>query len=143
MDMEKYAEKNKPISVIMAAYNAERTISQAIESVLRQTEPGLELVIIDDCSTDRTVDIVRGFQDDRIRLLHNNKNIGAAVTRYYGVKSATGDWIAILDSDDLWQPNKLERQIQVQKMCNADLVFTGSAFIASDGSPVKGILHVP
>lgn len=133
------------ISIIMAAYNAEKTIEQAIGSVLNQTYPNFELLVIDDCSKDETAELVRNIaaKDSRIRLISNTKNSGVSYTRKRGLKEAKGSWIAILDSDDAWAPEKLEKQIALQKKMNADLIFTGSAFMDSDGQPIDWYLHAP
>lgn len=133
------------ISIIMAAYNAERTIEQAIDSVLRQTYPDFELLVVNDCSTDRTAELVRGItaRDSRVRLISNVKNSGVSYTRKHGLEESNGSWIAILDSDDVWTPEKLEKQIALQKKSNADLLFTGSAFMDSDGQPMDWYLHAP
>ena len=133
------------ISIIMAAYNAEKTIEQAIESVLNQTYSNFELLVVNDCSEDQTVSLVRRIaeKDRRVRLISNKKNSGVSFTRKHGLKEATGKWIAILDSDDAWAPEKLEKQIALQKKTNADLLFTGSAFMDSDGKPIDWYLHAP
>ena len=133
------------ISIIMAAYNAERTIEQAIESVLNQTYPNFELLVVNDCSKDKTVELVENFaaKDSRVRLISNDKNRGVSYTRKHGLDEAKGSWIAILDSDDAWTPEKLEKQIARQKETNADLLFTGSAFMDSDGQAIDWYLHAP
>lgn len=133
------------ISIIMAAYNAEKTIVQAVESVLTQTYPHFELLVVNDCSTDRTVDLVKEIatQDKRVRLISNQKNSGVSYTRKHGLDEARGSWIAILDSDDVWAPEKLEKQIALQEKTNADLLFTGSAFMDADGKPINWYLHAP
>ena len=133
------------ISVIMAAYNAEKTIIQAIESVLNQTYPHFELLVVNDCSTDRTVELVKkkAARDRRVRLISNRKNSGVSCTRKHGLDEARGEWIAILDSDDAWAPEKLEKQIALQGKINADLLFTGSAFVDADGQPIDWYLHAP
>lgn len=86
---------------------------QAIESVLNQTYSHFELLVVNDCSTDRTVDLVKEIatQDKRVRLISNQKNSGVSYTRKHGLDEARGLWIAILDSDDAWAPEKLEKQI--------------------------------
>ena len=116
------------ISIIMAAYNAEKTIEQAIASVLNQTYPNFELLVVNDCSKDRTAELVKGIAatDGRVRLISNVKNSGVSFTRKHGLEEANGSWIAILDSDDAWAPEKLEKQIELQNRTNADLLFTGS-----------------
>lgn len=117
------------VSIIMAAYNAEKTIAKSIESVLQQTYRNFELLIIDDCSTDNTFDIVAQYNDCRIRVFTHSQNIGVSQTRHQGILEAKGDWIAILDSDDLWAHDKLEKQFKRQKETNGEFFFTASSFI--------------
>ena len=133
------------ISIIMAAYNAEKTIEQAIYSILNQTYPNFELLVVNDCSKDGTAELVKKIaaEDSRVRLISNVKNSGVSYTRKHGLEEAKGSWIAILDSDDAWAPEKLEKQIALQKKMNADLLFTGSAFMDSDGQPIDWYLHAP
>ena len=94
------------VSVIMAAYNAEKTIEQSINSVLNQTYPAVELLVVDDYSQDRTVKLVENImaRDNRVRLIYNKENSGVSYTRKHGLEEAKGAWIAILDSDDIWAP---------------------------------------
>jgi len=99
------------VSIITPAYNCEKYISETIESVLKQTYENWEMLIIDDGSTDNTLNIIRRYNDDRICLIQNHSNMGAALSRNRGLAKARGKWIAFLDSDDLWYPDKLERQI--------------------------------
>ena len=103
--------ENGTVSIIMPSYNTAKFIGQSIESVLNQTYQDFELIIVDDCSTDNTDEVVSAFTDERIRYFKNEKNSGAAVSRNKALREATGKWIAFLDSDDLWEKNKLERQI--------------------------------
>ena len=133
------------VSVIMAVYKAEKTIEQSINSVLNQTYPAVELLVVDDYSQDRTVKLVENImaRDNRVRLIYNKENSGVSYTRKHGLEEAKGAWIAILDSDDIWAPEKLEKQIILQKKMNADLLFTGSAFMDSDGQPIDWYLHAP
>ena len=133
------------ISIIMAAYNAEKTIGQAIESVLRQTYTDWELIVIDDASADKTASIVKEYAalDERIRLFINQKNRGVSYSRKYGLQQTKGNWIAILDSDDLWMEEKLEKQVALQFDTNAELLFTGSSFIKHTGEKLEWIFHVP
>ncbi len=133
------------ISIIMAAYNAEKTIEQAINSVLSQTYTNFELLVVNDCSTDRTAELVKSIaaKDSRVRLISNVKNSGVSYTRKHGLEEAKGSWISILDSDDAWAPEKLEKQIDLQRRTNADLLFTGSAFMDSEGHPIDWYLRAP
>lgn len=113
------------VSVVMPAYNAEKYIDQAISSVISQTYTKWELLIIDDCSTDGTAKIAECFasQDSRIRLLRNSQNMGVARTRNRGFDIAKGEWIALLDSDDVWHKEKLEKQLAVASCTEADIVY--------------------
>lgn len=99
------------VSIIMPSWNTGKFIGESIQSVLNQTYKNWELIIVDDCSTDTTDEIVASFNDERIRYFRNDKNSGAALTRNRALREARGEWIAFLDSDDLWMPKKLEKQI--------------------------------
>ena len=99
------------VSIIMPSYNAEAYIKDSILSVIQQTYPFWELIIVDDCSNDKTVSLIKSFNDERIRLFQNDVNSGAAISRNKALREAKGKWIAFLDSDDLWTPTKLEEQI--------------------------------
>lgn len=102
------------VSVITPAYNSERFIAETINSVISQTYQNWELIVVDDGSTDKTVNIVKSFQekDARIKLFENDTNKGSAFSRNLALRNAKGRWIAFLDSDDLWNHDKLERQIE-------------------------------
>ncbi len=111
------------VSVVMPSYNTAKYISQSIDSVLAQTYSEWELIIVDDCSTDNTDEIVAKYlSDSRIKYLKNDTNSGAAVSRNRALREAKGKWIAFLDSDDLWLPEKLEKQISF--MVKNDYKFT-------------------
>lgn len=100
------------VSIISPTYNCGRFISETIQSVLAQTYPEWEMIIVDDCSTDDTKKIVESYTyDPRIKYHCLDKNSGAAVARNTALKMAKGRWIAFLDSDDIWLPEKLEKQI--------------------------------
>lgn len=99
------------VSIIMPSYNTASFIEETIQSVLNQTYTKWELIIVDDCSTDNTDEVLENIKDSRIRYFKNDKNSGAAVSRNKALREARGQWIAYLDSDDLWMPEKLEKQI--------------------------------
>lgn len=107
-------EKQQLVSIIMPTYKCGRFIEKSIRTVQAQTYKNWELIIVDDCSEDETISTVLGLKknDDRISLYQNSSNSGAAVSRNTALKHAKGRWIAFLDSDDLWEPTKLERQIK-------------------------------
>jgi teichuronic acid biosynthesis glycosyltransferase TuaG len=115
------------VSILMPAYNAENTIAAAISSVRTQTYTDWELVIINDWSQDETCRVVQPFAqaDPRIRLLDNTTDSGAAAARNTGLAAAQGRYIAFLDADDLWLPEKLTRQLTLMADTNAALCYSG------------------
>ncbi|MBQ1281644.1 MAG: glycosyltransferase family 2 protein [Oscillospiraceae bacterium] len=133
------------VSVVMPAYNAEKYIAQSIRSVLEQTYRDFELIIVDDCSKDNTAEIIKTMaqQDDRIVFLPAEKNMGVSAARNRAVAHASGQWIAFLDSDDLWAPTKLEKQLAlIESNPEARLTYTASGFIDDDGNPYSYIMPV-
>lgn len=125
--------KNK-ISIILPLYNASRFIGEAIVSVQAQTHTDWELLVVDDVSTDNSAAIVQKYaaKDKRIKLLQHSKNAGAAQARNTGIKNATGRYIAFIDADDVWLPNKLEKQLQF--MHTNKLAFTYSSQLLIDAN---------
>ena len=106
--------KNGPkVSVLISVYNHEKYVGQAIESVLRQTYQNWELIIMDDCSLDRSPDVVRQYKDRRIQFYRSEENKGPILIFNELLKKATGEYIASLDSDDIWYDNKLEEQVTI------------------------------
>lgn len=113
------------VSIIMPSYNTAKYIAESIQSVLDQTYKNWELIIVDDFSTDNTDEIVRPFLvDERIHYLKNELNSGAAVSRNRALREAKGRWIAFLDSDDLWMPEKLEKQISFMETNDYSFSYT-------------------
>ena len=133
------------VSIVMPAYNAQDYIQEAIQSVLQQTYTEWELLVIDDASSDRTAEIVNQLvrKDRRVHYIKNKANIGAAESRNRGVELAKGQWIAFLDSDDCWHPDKLKRQLDLAEKHRAEFVFSGSAFMNKDGRRLEYYLAVP
>lgn len=101
------------VTVVTPSYNSAKHLAAAIKSVMGQTFPSWEMIIVDDCSKDNSVEVVEAFveQDFRIKLIQLEENSGAAVARNTAIEVAQGRYIAFLDSDDLWLPNKLEKQL--------------------------------
>ena len=128
------------VSVIMPSWNTANFIAESIQSVIDQTYTSWELIIVDDCSTDHTDDVIRSFKDDRIKILHNEKNSGAALTRNKALREAKGEWIAFLDSDDLWKPTKLEHQLRFMRENGYNLSYTEYEKIDEDGKRLN--VHV-
>ena len=119
------------VSVIMPAFNAMATIESSIDSVINQTYDDWELLIVDDASSDETVKMIRAarIKDKRIRLFTNERNIGTAMSRNKAVLQARGEYIAFLDSDDLWHKDKLVKQLEFMERMNAVVSYTGTAYI--------------
>ena len=124
------------VSIIMPSYNTERFISETIRSVLAQTHANWELLAVDDMSTDRSDEAVAPFlSDPRIRYLKNDRNRGAAFSRNRALREAKGRWIAFLDSDDLWEPEKLEKQIRFMKEKRCAFSYTNYREIDENSEP--------
>ena len=99
------------VSVVITSYNYDKYIKDAIESVLNQTYSDFELVIIDACSTDNSVNIINQFEDERIKFIQNEQNLGLKNSMQKAISCCIGEWIAFLESDDLWLPDTLEKRL--------------------------------
>jgi glycosyltransferase involved in cell wall biosynthesis len=119
------------VSVVMPAYNSARTIGQAIGSVLEQTITDLELLVVDDGSTDATAAAVTAVEDPRVRLI-TQANAGTSAARNTGIAQARGEWVAFLDADDLWLPTKLERQLTLMAAAPGCLASEAGAYLVDD-----------
>ena len=131
------------VSIVMPAYNTGECISASIRSVLAQSYENWELLIVDDCSTDNTCQVISAFADERIRLLRNEKNSGAAVSRNRALREAKGRYIAFLDSEDVWEPKKLEKQLNFMKDKGYAFTYTDYRIIHPDGTPAPYICTAP
>lgn len=105
----------KKVSVIIPLYNEEKYIIECIESVINQTYKNLEIIVVDDKSTDNSLNKLKKIKDKRLKIIKLNKNAGVANARNKGVEKATGDYICFLDSDDFWDKHKIEKQIDYIK----------------------------
>lgn len=123
------------VSVITACYNSEKYISETLNSVLNQTHQNWELLLVDDCSKDNTIPIIKEFQktDKRIKLFQLDVNSGAAIARNTAIKDANGEFIAFLDGDDKWLPKKLELQLEFMISNNYNLTHTAYELIDNNG----------
>ena len=133
------------VSVIMPTYNAEAFLEIAIRSVIDQTVTEWELIVIDDCSTDNSFAVIEKMAstDSRIIVLRNEKNVGVARTRNKGIDLARGRYIAFLDSDDIWNPEKLQHQLNRIKETNADICYCAYSIVDSSGIKTKADYLVP
>lgn len=111
------------ISVVIPAYNREKTIKRAIDSVLMQTYTDIEVIVVDDCSSDNTEHVVKNYHDNRVHYIRHATNQGACVARNTGIENAHGAYIAFQDSDDSWRPEKLEKQLESLNVNHADICF--------------------
>jgi succinoglycan biosynthesis protein ExoO len=110
------------VSVIIPTYNTEAYIAQAIESALGQTQKNIEVIVVDDASTDATAKVARGFNDERLKVLVNQQNLGPSGARNCALREAKGKWVAVLDSDDWYAPKRLEKLLQLAYTEDADMV---------------------
>ena len=126
------------VSVVIPVFNSEQYIEKAITSVLHQSEKNIELIVVDDCSTDASWEIIRSIaaSDNRIHIFRNATNKGVARARNIGLEQSAGEFIAFLDGDDYWFPEKLEKQLKLQKMTDADLVYCSYEIVDSQGVKV-------
>ncbi len=131
------------ISVIMPVYNVEAFVADAVRSVLKQTFGDFELLVIDDCSPDRSVEICEAFNDPRIRVIRHSKNRGLAGARNTGIRHARGKLLAFLDSDDFWHPEKLAIQVaHLAERPEVGVSFSRSAFVDEQGHDM-GVFQMP
>ncbi|GAA0241172.1 glycosyltransferase family 2 protein [Haladaptatus pallidirubidus] len=110
------------VSVIVPTYNRAHSLPRTVESVLSQTLEDLELIIVDDASADNTAEVVASYDDDRIRFFKHEENQGASAARNTGIEHAEGKYMAFLDSDDVWLPTKLEKQVLTLEMRSDDWI---------------------
>ncbi len=137
---------NEPlVSIITPVYNAERFLEDTIKSVQKQSYKNWELVLVDDCSKDSSSEIIEKFQnsDDRIRYIKLEKNSGAAISRNTGIKNAKGRFIAFVDSDDLWEETKLEKQIEYMLKENIGFSFTSYRYMRENGEKTNKVAKAP
>jgi succinoglycan biosynthesis protein ExoO len=124
---------NPKVSVIIPAYNTEAYIAKAIESALEQTLTELEVIIVDDGSSDKTLEIAKSFTDQRLKVIVNQQNLGVSAARNRALKAAQGEWIAILDSDDWYASERLEKLVLRAEETNADMI-ADDLYLIKDGA---------
>lgn len=132
------------VSIITSVYNSEKYINETIKSVLWQTYKNFEMILVDDCSTDNSLNVIQPFieQDSRIKLIQLPENSGAAVARNAAIEAARGQYIAFLDSDDIWLPDKLQKQLNFMEKNNYPFVFSAYDKIDNKGE-IFGHVGVP
>ena len=138
-------KKEELVSIITPVYNCEKLISSTIKSVQNQTYKNLEMLLIDDCSTDNSAKIIKEYskKDSRIKYLKLKENSGAALARNKALEISNGRFIAYLDSDDLWKPEKLEKQVAFMLKNNYAFTCTDYEKITEDGKSLNKIIKIP
>ena len=131
------------VSIIIPVHNAENYIEHTIQSVLSQDYTNWELLLVENGSTDNSVAVIQTFTDERIRLIVGEGIRGAANARNEGMRQATGTYVGYLDADDLWQPDKLSKQVAFMKQKQAGFSFTGYEFGDENAAPTGKIVRVP
>ncbi len=133
------------VSIITPTYNSEKFILETIQSVQKQSYPDWEMIIVDDCSTDNTISIVSAISknDSRIRFFQLEENLGTGVARDLALSKATGRYITFLDSDDLWKPFKLEKQIDFLRSNNHPFTFSFYECIDEAGNALDKKIEAP
>lgn len=132
------------VSIIVPVYNASRFLEQTIQSVIHQDFTNWELLLVNDCSTDNSTEIIDRYEEDkRIRLINLDKNEGAAVARNQGIALAKGRYIAFLDSDDVWMPSKLSKQIAFMETKVCAFSFTQIRMTDEKGKPISKVRTIP
>ena len=132
------------VSIITPSWNSEGYIKDTVQSVQNQTYKNWEMIIVDDCSTDRTVEIVENIAktDSRVKILRQENNLGAGAARTRGMQSASGRFIAYLDADDIWKPEKLEKQVDFMIRNNYGFSCTSYEVIDNDGKSMNKYVHM-
>jgi teichuronic acid biosynthesis glycosyltransferase TuaG len=137
--------RNNLVSIITPSYNSSRFIMECVNSVISQTFQNWEMIIVDDCSNDISKDIISDFSniDNRIKTIFLKSNVGAAEARNIAIRKAKGSYIAFLDSDDLWDSHKLEKQLSFMKKNNIAFSYSTYQFISEDGKELSNIVIAP
>lgn len=138
---------NELVSIIVPVYNAQKFIRETLDSVMAQTYPSWELLLVEDVSTDDTAAVIEEYvrekKEQRIRLIRQPENLGAARARNRGLEEAKGRYIAYLDADDLWEPEKLQHQLLFMEKNEVAFCFTGYEFADECGIGTGKVVHVP
>lgn len=132
----KKTNKQPLVSVIIPAYNAEKIVGFTLDSVINQTYKNLEIICVNDCAKDNTLNVLEEYakRDKRIKVLSNEKNLGVAETRNNAFKAATGDYIAFVDADDIWHLEKIEKQLNLMLKKDYKLTYTSVQFIDNENN---------
>lgn len=131
------------VSIIIPVYNASKFLKDTLNTILNQTYTNFEALFVNDCSSDNSADIILNCGDDRVKLINNETNSGAAISRNNGVKQAKGKYICFIDADDLWEKDKLEKQVRFMQEKQCAFSFTGYEFADENGIPNGTKVSIP
>lgn len=131
------------VSIIVPVYNAERFLEETIKTVQDQTYKNWELLLVNDCSKDNSKKIADKYLSNKIKWIDMEKNSGAALTRNKGIEKSTGEFLCFLDADDLWDEDKLKKQIEFMRNNKCEFSFTGYEFADENGKPIGKKVLVP
>ena len=126
------------VSVIVPTRNRSSLLAMTLRSVLRQRDVDFEVIVVDEASTDDTAAVIAAFADPRIRVIRHETALGVSAARNHGATEARGHWLAFIDDDDLWAPDKLSRQLRAAREEGRDWVYTGAIVIGARGDVVRG-----
>lgn len=126
------------VSVVIPVYNSDQFIKECLDSVINQTYKNIEIIVVDDCSSDNSVKIIKSINDKRIKLIRLKHNVGVATARNKGIEIATGDYLCFLDSDDYWYLDKIEKQLKFIK--DRSFIYSKYIYLRKNG---KHIAKVP
>lgn len=133
----------KLVSIVVPVYNCEKFIKQTVKTIQSQTYTNWEAIFVDDCSSDKSTEILSEFLSDKIKLIKLEKNSGAATARNTGIENAKGEYVAFLDGDDLWHKEKLEKQIKFMEKNGYAFTCTNYEFTDEEGKGLGKVAKVP
>lgn len=139
-------ESTPLVTVVTPCYNASKYLSETIDSVIAQSYKNWEMLIVDDCSSDKSVEIIRNYhqKEPRVKLLQTPNNTGSpAIPRNIGIEHSAGRYIALLDADDIWYPYKLEQQVKYMEENNINISYTNGNMIDDMGNITRSIIKQP
>ena len=139
----KESKEKELVSIVVPVYNAEKFLEETINTVLNQTYDNYELLLVNDCSKDNSKSIAEKYLSDKIKWIDMKKNSGAALTRNKGIEVSNGRYVCFLDADDLWEKEKLEKQIKFMNEHDCEFSFTGYEFADSKGIPNGKKVYIP
>lgn len=134
---------NIPVTIIIPLYNKQNYIEDTIKNIISQTYTNWHLIIVDDCSTDNSLQIAKKYESSKIKIIENPQNYGVAKTRNIGLENAITDYVCFQDADDLWDVQKLEKQVNFMQKQNCAFSYTGFKYMKENGKINKKSIKIP